>query len=497
MHREARDVPAGAVLEAEICVVGAGPAGLTLAVELSRAGRQVLVLESGGLAYDAAAQQLNHGRVVGGPYADLRGCRHRRVGGTAHLWNTMLDGTSGWAKLVPLDARDLDARPDAWPVGSRALLPYYRRAHRLCGLDSHDWDPIAGGDGDRALPSLGDGLEPRLYRFAHATPWVRDHPRELLASATALLLTGATATRLETDQDGARVREMRVATAAGLATVRARHVVLAAGAIENARLLLASGEHDRTPGNAAGLVGVGFMEHPRDLACRLASVDARTERSLAFLDARRTPDGTIVCGRIAPSDATLERERLPAFSVTLLPIRDGSVRERVVHRLLGRPIAPTGYGWTAQRPAWRRDTAFRAIVNLEQRAHAENRVTLGRECDRHGVPLPELHWRWRDEEQQELERIRALLRDRFAAASLGRLHWSPGSPPDPNAHHHAGTTRMHADPRCGVVDADGRVHGMENLWITGASVFPRAGFANPTLSIVALAIRLADRLALA
>jgi choline dehydrogenase-like flavoprotein len=133
------------------------------------------------------------------------------------------------------------------------------------------------------------------------------------------------------------------------------------------------------------------------------------------------------------------------------------------------------------------------LINIEQRPNPENRVVLARDRDALGVPSVAVHWRWRDEEQAELERLRQALCRWVEASGIGRVEVEAGRP-DPNAHHHAGTTRMHTDPRFGVADADARVHGTENLYVTGASVFPTAGFANPTLTIVATALRLADHL---
>ena len=133
-------------------------------------------------------------------------------------------------------------------------------------------------------------------------------------------------------------------------------------------------------------------------------------------------------------------------------------------------------------------------MNVEQRPNPENRIVLGTSRDRHGLPRAVLHWRWRDEEQAELARLRTRLATWLEAADLGRVEVQATSRPDPNAHHHAGTTRMHVDASRGVVDPDGRVHSMDNLYVTGASLFPTAGFANPALTIVALAVRLADHL---
>jgi choline dehydrogenase-like flavoprotein len=134
------------------------------------------------------------------------------------------------------------------------------------------------------------------------------------------------------------------------------------------------------------------------------------------------------------------------------------------------------------------------VLNLEQRPKESNRVLLGGRADRFGTPLPRLELAWSEEEQRELERLRELLARWFREAQLGRLSVTPGRPPDLNAHHHAGTTRMAGEPQDGVVDPQGRVFGFDNLYVTGASVFPRAGFANPTLTVVALALRLARHL---
>jgi choline dehydrogenase-like flavoprotein len=139
-----------------------------------------------------------------------------------------------------------------------------------------------------------------------------------------------------------------------------------------------------------------------------------------------------------------------------------------------------------------RSATVQVLINLEQLPHPDNRIVLSKELDELGVPRPELHWEWRTEEQEALHRLRTLIAGELG--SIGSVQLDHSSHPDPNAHHHAGTTRMHADPAQGVVDPDGKVHGMENVFVTGSSILPSAGFANPALTIVALALRLADHL---
>jgi choline dehydrogenase-like flavoprotein len=133
------------------------------------------------------------------------------------------------------------------------------------------------------------------------------------------------------------------------------------------------------------------------------------------------------------------------------------------------------------------------VLNLEHDPRASNRIELGNRRDRHGIRLPLLYLEWTDREQSRLERFRGLLKEWFRRAGLGELLIKPGSRPDLSAHHHAGTTRMGSNPEDGVVDPWGRVYGVENLYAAGASVFRTAGFANPTLTIVAMSVRLAQR----
>jgi choline dehydrogenase-like flavoprotein len=278
--------------------------------------------------------------------------------------------------------------------------------------------------------------------------------------------------------------------------VRAAVFVLAGGAIENPRLLLLS-----ELGNRHGWVGRCFMEHPRDHALTLVPRTPELFNEVAFYDAHASREGATVAGRIALDERTIRTERLPNASMTLRPRTKGrpsssGLTARLVSRLRGASTArpDVSYGWSGVRDPASVFDAFHVLVNVEQRPHPENRVVLARRRDHLGVPRVQLQWRWRREEQADLERLRTVLASALEAAGLGRVEVRTGLTPDPNAHHHAGTTRMHADPRWGVVDGDGRVHGADNVYVTGGSVFSTAGFANPTLTIVALALRLADHL---
>ena len=507
MELDARRILEGTALEADICIVGAGPAGITLAREFIGHKADVLILESGGLEPEEHIQQLNEGTVMGDPYAGLRQTRYRRVGGTVSLWNTPVGNELG-AKYVPLDPWDFEGwgefADSRWPFDYSHLEPFYRRAQALCGLGPFAYAGSDWSDGERPCLALeGEHLTTRVYQFGVGHLFTQSYPRELRRSDNVYLCHQATVCALKTQEGVRRVVGAKLVGPSGRRfRVAAAIFVLATGAIETPRLLLLSGgEGLDALGNRHGWVGRCFMEHPRDYALTLIPRSPELFSKAVFYDAHPARDGTIVGGRLALDERTIRTARLPNASITLLPrlkmrtSPDGMVDRFLarLHQFAGRQPR-TGYGWSRIRDVSRPFDAFQLLVNLEQQPNPENRVLLAQERDSLDIPKVEVHWRWREEEQAGLERLRSVLASSLEATGLGQVEVRTGLRPDPNAHHHAGTTRMHGDPRCGVVDADSRVHGTDNLYVTGASVFSTSGFANPTLTIVALALRLADHL---
>lgn len=467
-----------------MCVVGAGPAGLTVAVELARAGRRVTVVESGGRDASPAAQELNDGDVEGDPYAGLAATRARAVGGTTTTWNVRVGGAPA-AKYVPLDPRDLAG----WPLAFDDLVPHYEAAQRICGLGPFDYgaDRWAGAD-RRPFDLAGTGLASGVYQFGPAARFAALAAE--VEGAGGTIVPGTTVVGL--DLAGRRVEALR--TDGGHA-IRPGAAVLACGAVENARLLLLAGI-----GGASGLLGRCFMEHARDFSLSLLPASRSLYRGAAFYDLFRAPDGTLVGGRLALTPEALDAHDLPNGAITLVPRPRSGPGERLVAALpdrLRRPLGlpPRGrYGWSATRFAGLVFDCVDLVLNLEHRPDPANRVELGGRSDRFGNPLPNATLRWTEAEQERLERLRGLLAGWFREAGLGELRSTRGARPDLSAHHHAGTTRLAADPQTGVVDPDARVFGVENLWLAGASVFPTAGYANPVLTVVALAHRLGRHL---
>lgn len=502
MFRDARELESGDVLRADICIAGAGAAGIAMARDLIASGRDVILLESGGLEGDEDTQALYRGPELGHEFRPLDFCRLRYFGGTTNHW-------AGWCR--PLEDDVLAARSGiapAWPLGADELLPYYKRANATCGIGAYDFDarPVA----ERAGRSLLD-LDPArvsqpLYHFS-APPrrFGETYRAELEGAEDVRVYLHANAVEIRLSEGGGRVERLVCKTLDGSRfEVEADHVALALGGIENARLLLASRSQDpEGVGNQNDLVGRYFMEHPHLYS--VGALLAPADLDLSFYVGPSTvstvddenPQGVDVAAQptLGISREVRDREELLPFAGELFEIEPEDAPEAaelfslgaiegLVRR--GRAFDTRIYGFT---------------VRAEQRPQKESRVVLTDDEDALGMPRAGLDWRIDERDRADFRRGLEILGAELARAGAGRL-WmrldDDGLPPMTaidGGCHHMGTTAMSADPERGVVDADCRVHGLENLYIAGSSVFPSGGYANPTLTIVALAHRLADRLA--
>jgi choline dehydrogenase-like flavoprotein len=512
----------------DICVIGAGAAGICLTRRLLDAGHDVMLLESGGVDFESAVSDLNAGSNVGRDYYPLDHARLRFFGGTTAIWG---------GRCAELDPIDLEQRTwvtdSGWPIAWEELRRYYAQARPLFGLPEDapsERGLLAAGV---PLPQFDDDLlrtalwtfDARFNRFTFdACPDLREHP-----GCTVVL--HASVTSLEAEESGRAIRHVVARTLNGARLeVEARAVVLAAGGIENARLLLASRSvMSDGLGNSHDLVGRYFMEHPH---ARGGKVITRHAWPLLKAFGRRHKlGGQDVAALVAPSEALQRREGILNTSLTIAARQPEGASQFWGMRLysgLKHELSPTKGGralWMHAKKAatwaqrhfdplrpWLLHKAGKLeitlLVRAEQAPNPDSRVLLGSETDALGMPRVTLDWRLSEIDKRSVAVLSDALDRELRRLGLGHVetaHWLRDhqeawrtdtlvSSHPIGGYHHIGTTRMASDPRKGVVREDGRMHDIENLYVVGSSTFPTSSWANPTLTIAALALRTADKL---
>ena len=520
---DARELHRDQQVDVDVCIVGAGPAGITVARELIGNGARVWLLDSGGKDVEHRAQRLNRGQSVGYPIHRPHQSRVRAFGGTSRHWFRAGDET--WAAR-PLDPLDFEVRPgirhSGWPFDRAHLEPYYAEAQRLCQLGPYDYEADRWVDLVRTppLPLAPGPVETTV--FQHGTASFERFYDELVRAPNVTLLLHASVVDLAIGDDPGCVERLEVRRDDGTRCfVRPSVVVLAAGGIENPRLLLLSrGVHGRGLGNDRDLVGRFFAER---LSARTGYIVPTTPELVArsgLYDVHAAAPGVHVQGALRVRDSVQRDEQLLNCAFFLLTRRLSFTAESVrsvatLAKARRRRPLPAGmvghlrnvttgldelgaFALDRLRPldVGRSILALRA--QAEQAPNPSSRVTLGTRRDRFGQPVARVDWRPAASDRASIRASQEVVDGSLRAAGLGHVEFMLGDE-DPPAllegnFHHLGTTRMHRDPAGGVVDADCRVHGMRNVYVAGSSVFPTYGCSNPTLTVAALALRLADHL---
>jgi choline dehydrogenase-like flavoprotein len=528
------ELESGQELQTDLVIVGAGAAGISIALEFVGSPHQVLLVESGGMDADGDTLSLSEGSVVGMAYEPLEASRARHFGGTTNMW-------TGWCK--PLDPIDFRRRSwldlPGWPVSREELDPFYVRAQDLVEAGPYRYDLAQWLEAVGEVDDLSAArLEQTFWQKSPPTRFGQRYLEPLRTAKNISVLLHANLTGLQINGDQGLVESVRLRTLQGeSATVRARCVVIACGGLENPRLLLsAAPARPRGLGNDHDLVGRYFMEHPWFEAGWILPTETYT-----LIDRYYRHDAAGRQHRTAWQFTEHEQERLGVLncciSLGIEAHRQGAVQAAgKVWRDLSHGKFPTEIGdrvvamlsdihgisesvirkLLLHRRVNKPPERLELHAVLDPKPNPDSRVTLSREGDALGLPRLQLDWRLSADDEHSMALLVRRVADEITRLGHGRVRLHPalqdpnggwaragnlighGVAPDaPTMHiswHHMGTTRMAQSPHEGVVDADCRVHGTANLYVAGSSVFPTSGNANPTLTIVALALRLADHL---
>jgi choline dehydrogenase-like flavoprotein len=545
---DACQLPEQYAIKCDICIVGAGAAGITVAHELLGSGKTVVLLESGGTRLEPRIQDLYKGQVVDpSKHGRLDLYRQRRFGGTTAVWG---------GRCAPFDDIDFEGRPyvpySGWPIRKADLDPYYSRAHAYCDLGAYEYDALTALPHSpiEMIPGFrsGDVRTNRLWRFSLPTNFAKTFGGTLRKSKDVTVYLHANCLRIRAHRNGTAVDHLECASSpARKFTVRANQYVLAAGGLEVTRLLLASDDvHAQGLGNSRDLVGRFYLSH---LTGDLGEVHFVPKGGPVVWNYERTPDRVYCRRSISVAEERQRSDQLLNFRATLShsPIEDPGHGNGVlssmylIKKYLVRRIPPEysrslsgmapvqrafehlgnimkdspnvmrfSSAWIRQRILPKRklpSVVFESKANKytlhfdsEQSPNIDSRVKLSNSTDIFGIRRLTVDWRFANLDVQSVVRSCQLISKAFERSDIGRMTFRPEWMADQIGascsvgSHHIGTTRMASSPVQGVVDEDCRVHGIANLYIASSSVFPTSGIANPTLTIVALAIRLANKL---
>jgi choline dehydrogenase-like flavoprotein len=549
MFIDGRQIASGSALEAEVCIIGGGPAGIVIALELLGAAISVILVESGGWRPNKLTQGLNAAELASEsrhPPADMY--RERRFGGSSTIWG---------GRCVPLTRKDFELRPhvanSGWPISYDTLVPYYSRALTYCEAGEFAFDPACL----KASGPIIDGLASQelsigLERFSPPTDFGRRFKSDLTGSPRHRILLESTCVGLLSSDSGRSVHAVECSTIGGKNfRICAKYIVVAAGGLESVRLLAASNERFPTGlANSSGALGRYYMSH---LEGTLGRLQVAAGRRVTWNFAR-TQDGIYAKHHIRLSDEVQRRHELrniifrlhhanpmdpehgdPVLSLMYIAKRfilpeyrrkittvelealdrlpnSSMLVTQHVSNIAKNPWGLIGFlsSWVYKRHACYRRIPYVALYskygtypldyNAEQTPLYDSRISLTHDKDRFGVPKLRVDWRVCPEDVASIAASYRQMQRILASTNIAAVVYDDETLDDSAKQavavggHHIGTARMSDDPKAGVVNPQCRTHDVENLYIAGSAVFPTSGSASPTLTIVALAIRIADQI---
>lgn len=506
MHIDARNLDNNTTIKGDICIIGTGAAGLSMALDWIDTPHTVILLEGGGFEYDEQVQKLYAGETSGQRYYPIQASRLHYFGGTTGHWAGMC------APFDPIDFEKRDWVPySGWPITLDDLMPYYRRAQGKLELGDHPYDYAYWKEqlpDLEPLPLDSEVVWNKMWQFSPPSRFNALYQDRIVNARNIHLYTYANVVDITANEEVSSIRSVTVKNHAGKShTVEARYFILACGAIQNARLLLASNRQaPKGLGNDRDQVGRYFMEHLEITSAELwltrkhpmklyewsfGETKARAELAITE-QAQRTykiQNGTaslrlLKVGQHMKPGIDVWQNEDPRESLKLLLQNFGQAADK-----------------GEENQSEQAERAFQLQTRIEQVPNPDSRITLDTEKDSLGVPRAHLHWELTALDKRSIRKMYEVLGHQVGIADIGRiklLEWLQDendlSWPDAigGGWHHMGTTRMSSDPAQGVVDARCQVHGIVNLFVAGSGCFATAAAPNPTLTLVALSLRTSD-----
>ena len=505
MHTDARTIDNNSIIQGDICIIGAGAAGISMALELLNTQHKVILLEGGGFEYDEQMQQLFAAKTTGQRYFPLKSIRLHQFGGTTGHW-------AGWcATFDAIDFKKRDWIPGSgWPIALEDVKPFYPRAQKYVEVGPEEFDLATWQKKDPSLipfPLDENKVWSKMWEFSPPTRFGTTYKDAIVNAKNIHLYTYANVVDITANENASAIKEVVIKNHAGKQhTVKAKNFILACCSIQNARILLAANKQaPKGLGNDSDHVGRYFMEHleiktsslwladPADI--KLYKMDFGTTKARAELaiseqmqTEHRILNGT--CS-LSPLELATNQKSFIEIWQDEKDAMDKTIEKSSKEVKAAKLDVPKGF------------KAYQLFARMEQAPHANSRVTLDSENDALGMPRAKLNWELTSLEKNSLRTISTIIGQEVGRASMGRVKLYEYLQDEKDESwpsfagggwHHMGTTRMSSDAKDGVVDANCKVHGISNLYIAGASVYVTAGAVNPTLTLIALTIRLADHL---
>ncbi|MGF2414189.1 GMC oxidoreductase [Ferruginibacter sp.] len=510
MHIDARAIDDQSIIEGDICIIGAGAAGISIALEWNNSPYKVILLEGGGFEYDDTVQELYRGELTGRPYFPIKSSRLHFFGGTTGHWG----GVCSTFDEIDFKKRDW-VDNSGWPIKLQDIAPFYPRAHPILDLGACEWDLKYWQKQNPALKPLPldkNVMWSKVWQQSPPTRFGTKYKDTIVNAKNIYLYTYANVVDINAVENVSAIKQVTVKNSAGKQhTVKARFFILACCAIQNSRLLLASNKQAAAGlGNDNDLVGRYFMEHPHIKSGELRLLNPDPLKLYELVE------GTKVRAQLAFSEKTQTELKVLNGTIALLP--QEFAENSISNIKMWSNDDPrksldsfAKYNSLDKRSFFERHfmpsklfKAYGLTTVMEQVPNPLSRVTLNNEKDALGVPRVNLNWQMLPLDKKTVTTLSKVLGQQVGAAGIGRVRLpdfmldekDDNIPSDfvSGGWHQMGTTRMSDDPKTGVVDANCKVHGINNLFVAGSSCYTTGGAANPTLTVVAISLRLSDHI---